>query len=120
MSAHTQNAQCQLCPCMMAVISGGATAPPTPTPAKIRPLASPRSCEGIQLATSRLLAGKMMASPMPSAKRTASSSPSAPAMPLGTAGSSAVNTLHHRIAMPMARAAPMRSAMRPASGCDSA
>src|SRR5438094_9985603 len=54
---------------MSAVISRGVTQAPAPTPAKITPLAVPRSALGIQLATKRLELGNMTASPAPSTKR---------------------------------------------------
>jgi len=51
------------------VISGGERPAPAPTPAKIQPLASPRSCAGIQRATNWFEAGYTTASPAPSKNR---------------------------------------------------
>src|SRR5271170_2325083 len=69
-SAHTQKETRQPRCTMMERMMGGVKAEPAPTPAKIRPLAKPRSAVGIQLATQRFELGYMTDSPMPRKNRT--------------------------------------------------
>src|SRR5579863_1771927 len=87
---------------------------PTPTPAKIQPLATPRSCEGIQRETNWFEAGYMIASPMPSRKRTPINAANGETMDVGIAAVSAVKTPHHSTEVVRTRRGPKRSASQPA------
>src|SRR5579872_4372761 len=105
---------------MNVVIRGGEIPAPIPTPANIIPLARPRSLDGIHDATRRLLAGYTTDSPIPSAKRTASRRPSAPAKPAGVSPVRAVNTAHQIVASVISRRGPKLSAIQPLTGWNKA
>src|SRR5437016_14462263 len=111
---------------MIAAINGGVTQAPAPTPAKIMPLAIPRSPVGIQFATKRLELGNITASPAPSMKRTPRNRARAPItapfrrdartvleVPTGIEAVSAVKTPHHRAPAVSTRLGPKRSASLP-------
>src|SRR5208283_4430649 len=93
---------------------GGVKAEPAPTPAKIRPLASPRSAVGIQLANQRFELGYITDSPMPRKNRTDQMTRNAWAMPGGKLAVSAVKTAHHAAPKASTRRAPRRSTTQPA------
>ena len=62
----------------------------------------------------------MMASPMPSAQRTAINTSSAQRIPGGTSAVPSVNAPHHSTPRVNARRGPNRTATHPASTCDAA
>src|SRR5579862_1592533 len=92
---------------------GGAKAEPAPTPAKINPLASPRSLVGIQLATQRLELGKTTDSPIPIKNRTDQMIRKPWAIPLGNPAVSAVKAAHHKAPKVNMRRGPSLSASQP-------
>ncbi len=92
---------------------GGVNAEPAPTPAKINPLARPRSAEGTQFATHRLELGYMTDSPTPSRKRTAHNKRNTRGMPTGMLAVSAVKTAHHVAPKASTCRGPQRSAAQP-------
>ena len=93
---------------------GGAKAEPAPTPAKISPLAKPRSAVGIQLATQRLELGYITDSPMPMKNRTDQMIRKPCAIPAGNPAVSAVKAAHHAAPKASMRRGPSRSANHPA------
>ena len=111
--AQTQKAARQPKCSMIAVMMGGVKAAPAPTPAKIRPLARPRSAVGIQWATQRFELGYMTDSPTPSRKRTLQNSIRACTKPAGTLAVSVVKTAHHVAPNTSTRRGPRRSAAQP-------
>src|SRR5208337_117085 len=92
---------------------GGVKVEPAPTPAKIRPLASPRSAVGIQLATQRFELGYITDSPMPSRNRTDQMIRTACAMPAGKLAVRAVKAAHHAAPSARVRRGPRRSTVQP-------
>src|SRR3954462_2144325 len=94
-------------------MSGGVTPAPTPTPAKMMPLARPRSADGIQAATTQLDAGYMTALPMPNVKRIAMRIGRTAVNEGYTHVINAVNTAHQRTAMDSVRRGPILSASQP-------
>src|SRR5712692_1541174 len=98
---------------MSVAMIGGVKAAPAPTPAKIIPLASPRSPMGIQLATQRFELGYITDSPIPRRKRTVQNQTSAPATPIGTAVVRVVATAHQSAPKARTRRGPKRSAAQP-------
>src|SRR5258707_15733096 len=99
---------------------GGDKPAPAPTPAKIKPLARPRSRMGIQEATNRFPAGYTTDSPIPRANRAASKMANDPAKPDGARPVNAVNIPHHTVPSPMTIRGPKRSAIRPAGAWNNA
>src|SRR5271169_1465999 len=93
---------------------GGVKAEPAPTPAKIRPLARPRSAVGIQLATQRFELGYITDSPMPSRNRADQIIRKACPMPAGKLAARAVNAAHHAAPKASTRRGPRRSTTQPA------
>ena len=92
---------------------GGVKAEPAPTPAKIRPLAKPRSAVGIQLATQRFELGYITDSPMPSKNRTDQMIRNACAIPAGKMAVRAVKAAHHAAPKASMRRGPRRSTAQP-------
>src|ERR1700689_1858051 len=99
---------------MVKATTKGEKPEPTPTPAKIKPFAAPRSCVGIHRDTNWLEAGYMMASPDPRRKQMATRASNGVLMETGTAAGSAVKPPHHRTAPVNTRRGPRRSASHPA------
>src|SRR2546430_7256453 len=93
---------------------------PTPTPAKIRPLAFPRSSDGIQRETNWLEAGKRTASPAPKRNRAAARTKTAETIEAGTAAVREVKMPHHRTPTVSTRREPRRSANHPPTVWNSA
>src|SRR5882724_13627827 len=91
----------------------GVAPAPTPTPAKIRPLATPRSCEGIQREINWLEAGKSTASPAPKRNRAAARTRTAEIIVDGTAAVREVKIPHHKTPTASTRREPRRSANQP-------
>ena len=92
---------------------GGVKAEPAPTPAKISPLARPRSAVGIQLAIQRLELGYITDSPIPSRRRAAQMIRKAWAKPAGKQAVRAVKTAHHAAPKARVRRGPTRSTAQP-------
>src|SRR5256885_17167619 len=93
---------------------------PTPTPAKIRPLAFPRSSEGIQRETNWLEAGKRTASPAPRRNRVVARTKTAKTITGGTAQGREGRKPHHKTPAASTRRKPRRLVNPPPPSLDSA
>src|SRR5579884_1124600 len=98
---------------MIVAMIGGVNAAPAPTPAKIIPLARPRSAVGIQLASQRFELGYITDSPTPSRNRTVQKKTSALAIPPGTEAVRLVKAAHQRAPSVSTLRGPKRSASQP-------